>query len=266
FPPPTDSSIDEMRTFAQLTARIAGTEGALARLVDSIAAGGSEAFAATVRELGAERFCIQLCHWICFEFCRLFCACVCPPPGVILPFTRVGSSRADPIWGDFTADGTTTAGGLAFTAQIPLVGIIPNGDTATPIAYRFLTEKYPLGGGPVPVTAAMIAPTIIGQLEYYEWDGVAWMPRSANYWGNQPDVNQKTISITQQMGPALTVSVNKAIAPDGWIEVPRDNDLSFGGTGLFVGGANNTLANLLTTTLTDEVFDLTPVLPPLPVV
>ncbi len=266
FPPVLDTSIEEMREFAQALARIAGIPEALPRLVEALHAENAEAFAASLKELQLQRFCVQLCGWICFEICRRFCFCVCPPVEVTPLFTKVGIYRVDPIWGDFTADGTTTAGNLAFTSTIPLNGLLPNGDTATPMEYRFRTEKYPLGGGPQNVTAAMIPPTVIGALEYRYWDAIAsvWVLTAANYWVNNPDPGTNTISIPQQFGPPLVVSVNKTVAPDGWIEVPRENSFAAGATGLFIGGAT-TLANLDTTTLTNEVFDLTPNAPPLPV-
>lgn len=263
FPFSLDSSLGEMRDFALAYERLAATPGAIARLVDAVGSENPGAFAALVKELQLERFCIQLCHWVCFEICRVFCFCVCPPPETIPLFTHVGSYRVDPVWNDFTADGTTTAGGLAFTSQIPLIGLLPDGQTPTAMEYRFQTEKYPLGGGPAPMTAAQIAPTVIGALEYWEWDaGIpGWVLRSANYWVNQPDPAQNTITILQPVLPNLTVTVNKAVAPDGWIAVPRENNFVHGGVGRFVpmGG----LADLLTTTLTDEVFGSVAV--PLPI-
>jgi hypothetical protein len=111
----------------------------------------------------------------------------------------------------------------------------------------------------------MIPPTIIGQLQYWEFVMGNWVLRSANYWANQPDPIANTITIQQDGAPALVVLVNKTVAPDGWIDVPRENQFVHGGVGIFVGGANSVLANLDTTKLTNEVFDLTPAVPPLPV-
>jgi hypothetical protein len=113
----------------------------------------------------------------------------------------------------------------------------------------------------------MIAPTIIGQLEYWEWDAAAlmWKPGSAPYWANQPDASKNVVSIAQPGGSSLPVPVNQSVDAHGWIDVPRNNALFPGGTGRFIGGANNVLAALMTTTLTNEVFDLTPAVPPLPV-
>lgn len=263
FPVSADVSVAEMQAFAQACQRLGGTAGALQRLVAAVGAEDANAFGALVKEFKLERFCVQLCHWICFEICRRFCFCVCPPAETIPLFTHVGSYRVDPIWADFNPDGTTAAGTLAFTSTIPLIGILPDGATATAMAYRFQTQQLtPVAGALAPMTAAMIAPTIIGQLEYWEFVGGFWVVHSANYWVNNPDPGTNTVTI-HQPGPPLVVSVNKSVAPDGWINVPRENSLFQGGVGRFVptGG----LANLMTPTLTNEAFDLRPAAPPLPV-
>ena len=97
---------------------MAAAEGAVARLVQAVTSADAQAYQGLLKEFQLEPFCIQLCHWICFETCRLFCICVCPAQEVIPLFTKVGEYRVDPIWGDFTAEGTTTAGGYAFTSEI----------------------------------------------------------------------------------------------------------------------------------------------------
>src|SRR5262249_3612276 len=79
-------------------------------------------------------------------------------------------------------------------------------------------------------------------------------------WVNNPGA---TATIQQQFGPPLVVSVNKDVKPGGWIEVPTENSLFFGGVGRFIPDSG-ILANLDTTKLTNESFDLTPVAPPLP--
>jgi len=65
-----------------------------------------------------------------------------------------------------------------------------------------------------------------------------------------------------QFGPAITVGVDADTDPDGWIQVPRQNSLVIGGVGRFA--PTGVLAQLDTTKLTNEVFDLTPAVPPLP--
>ena len=159
-----------------------------------------------------------------------------------------------PMAGQFTADGTTTAGGMAFTSVIPLIGILPNGDESEAEQYRFTVAKFPGPGPAQNVVASMIGATAIGKLQYFAWTGAAWTLKSADYWVNNPGA---TVSIPQNGAPALVVSVNKDVAADGWIDAPRNNELfpANGMHGLFKhqGG----LVNLDTTKLTNEVFDLT---------
>jgi len=260
LPRAIESPIEEMRAFAQAVAGIARMEGGFTLLTEAVLAQDEAAFSALVKELKLTRFCHQLCHWICYESCERFCFCICRPPATIPLFTHVGSYRVDPIWNDFTADGTTTAGGLAFTGTIPLIGILPDGTAPVAEEYRFRTEKYPLGGGPQDVIATMISPTVIGQLEYWDWNGISYTLRSANYYVNNPGASA---TVNTGPGASTNVPVNKDVKPGGWIEVPRDNDLTLGGLGRFIptGG----LANLDTTKLTNEIFDLSVVAPPLPV-
>lgn len=53
----------------------------------------------------------------------------------------------------------------------------------------------------------------------------------------------------------MPVDLNKNVGPDGWIEVPRENSLTFGGVGRFIPNGN--LAFLITNKFTDESFNLT---------
>ena len=261
FPPLSEVSIEEMRAFAQVTARLADTEGAYARFVAAIGARDAEAFAALVREFKLERFCLQLCHWICSEICRLFCFCVCPQPETIPLFTHVGKYHVDPVFGDFKADGTTSDHGFAFTQTVDLKGILPDGTAPDALEYRFTYQNLG-GGGTNPVTGAMIpGTTVIGQLEYWEWDaGLSlWVVHSHDYFVNNPGA---VVNIQQQFGPPLSVAIDTDTDPDGWIQVPRQNSLVIGGVGRFV--PTGVLAQLDTTKLTNEVFDLTPAVPPLP--
>jgi hypothetical protein len=93
-------------------------------------------------------------------------------------------------------------------------------------------------------------------LEFWYWNVVssAWLVGSADYWVNQPNPAFQVVSIPQQLGPPLVVTVNKNVKAGGWIEVPRENNLVIGGIGRFV--PTGALANLDTTKLTTEPFDL----------
>jgi hypothetical protein len=165
----------------------------------------------------------------------------------------VGAYHVDPIYGDFQGDGTTTAGGYAFTRTIPLIGILPGWEAINKYEYRFRIAKYP-GPGPVQdVDATMIKPTtVIGQLEFKYWDASlpGWTTGSTEYYANNPGA---THAIPQQVGPDKIVDVNTDVQAGGWIKVPHENDLTNGGGGRFIpqGG----LADLDTTKFTNESFD-----------
>jgi hypothetical protein len=263
-----DTSWAEMLDFAQATERLAASENALPRLRAAVETQDAEAYSALVTEFQLERYCLQLCHWLCGFVCRGFCVLVCPPGSTIPLFTRVGLYHVDPVaYNDFTADGTTTpptptGPSYAFTGTIPLIGLLPDGSAPDALEYRFRFAQYPGPGAPQDVDAGMVAPTRIGELEYWAWNAMAsaWVLRSADYWVNNPGA--ATLAIPQQFGADLLVSVNKPVKPGGWIEIPRENALSQGGVGRFVpqGG----LVDLDTTKLSDQSFDLTVAAPPLP--
>ena len=173
-------------------------------------------------------------------------------------FTNVGEYHVDPVYGDFTSAGLTSSGNFAFTGDIPLIGILPDGQNPQSVEYRFQYGEYDSTGtvlGAVsPIETGMIKPTIIGKLEYWAWRAVpgVWELKSADYWVNKPGAS---VSIPQDGAPALVVSLNKDVKPGGWIEVPRENSLLPGGAGRFIPNGN--LIDLMTTKFTDENFDLT---------
>jgi hypothetical protein len=100
-----------------------------------------------------------------------------------------------------------------------------------------------------------VKPTKIGQLQYWYWNaGIsAWTVGSADYWVN--NAGAPPANIPQQFGPPLSVPVNAIVKPGGWIEVPRENNLTIGGIGRFVRNSDR-LAELDTLQFTDEQFDL----------
>jgi hypothetical protein len=256
--------IDEERQFAQLSGRLADVPGAYQRIFTAIQSRDQKAYQALVDELKIGPYCFQLCHWISVEICNLFCICVCPEPETIPLFTKVGHYHVDPIFGDFKPNGTTTAEGYAFSTTINLNGILPDGTAPDALEYRFTYQTLP-GPGPItPITSPAIPPTtIIGQLEYYYWNsGLSlWLVGSTDFYVNNPGA---VANIPQQFGPALTPSVDTDSDVNGWIKVPRYNSLFPGGVGRFV--PTGLLAQLDTTQLTKETFDLTVAGPGLPVV
>ena len=135
------------------------------RLSAAVGAGDAKTFAAIVTEFKLQRYCIQLCHWICSVRCRRFCICV---PLALQPwFTRVGQF-------DIYADIDATSGkankivlgvggnGYAFYGCLELRGFCPVDSPAFPgvaMKYRFLYDK---GGGPLPITGNLVCPVAAG--------------------------------------------------------------------------------------------------------
>jgi len=254
--------IDEMRQFAQLSGKLADTQ-AYPQFFAAINARDQKAFGELVERFQIGPYCLQLCRWLSYEVCHRFCICICPQPETIPLFTKVGQYHVAPVFGDFQPNGTTTAGGYAFSTTINLNGILPDGTAPDALEYRFTYVNLGIGGGPDPITTLMIAAnTIIGQLEYYYWDTLlsAWLVGSTDFYVNNPG---ETVSIPQQFGPPLSVVVDTDPDGDGWIKVPRQNSLFPGGVGRFV--PTGELLRLDTTKLTSESFDLTAAGPGLPV-
>ena len=256
FPMPGDFSIEEMRAFALFCGELVRDTAGFNALAAAVVGQDEKAFVEIVRRLKAERFVHQLCHWICHLVCRRLCFCVCPPPGIIPIFDHVGVYRVDPFFNDFTAAGTTTAGNYAFTATIPLIGLLPSSPAADPIEYRFTVQKHP--GGPVqPLTMNEIGGTEIGSLEFWEWDPTAlpapgqWKLRTTAYTINNAP---QFYDIQQDVGAPLPIQVSTPIAADGWVRVPSDDNLVIHGGGKFA--PTHVLAMLDTTKLTHEQFDL----------
>jgi hypothetical protein len=245
--------IEEMRSFAQFAGKLADNQDAYPALLDAINNKDQKAYAALVDKFQIGPYCVQLCRWLSYEICRQFCNCICPTPETIPLFTKVGMYHVDPIFGDFQANGTTTAGHYAFSTTVNLNGILPDGSAPDPMQYRFTIANK--GGGPTnPIKGPMIPPSIIGQLEYYYWNTLlsAWLIASTDFFVNNPGA---TVNIPQFGGGTLTVNVDSDPDADGWIDVPRQNNLTPGGVGRFI--PTGLLARFDTTSVTNEAFDLT---------
>jgi hypothetical protein len=170
---------------------------------------------------------------------------------------RVGQYRVKPADNDFTAAGLTTAGEFAFTGNLELNGILPDGQAATAIEYRFRAAEYTPALGPVfDLDATSLGAAVIGHLEFWDFDAVSstWTVDAVPYWVNNPGATV-TIHRPAAQGGDLTVDVNKPIKAGGWVEVPRENDLSAGGIGRFTRDSQS-MGVLLSETLTQETVDL----------
>jgi hypothetical protein len=259
-----ENPLHEAHAFANVMRQFVEHPVELEKLSEAVGTGDTKTYAVIVERLNLQRYCAQLCHWICGLHCRRFCIRMCPPPDTIPLFTQVGEYRVDPMSGDFQPDGTTTSGHFAFTRTIPLNGILPDGQANEAYEYRFRIAQYTALGPPTilaptqDVDTTMIPETKIGQLEYLEYDGTtnSWSTRYVDYYVNGLQIH-KTIEIKQKApNPSLQVPISTQVKAGGWIEVPRENQLSQGGRGRFVRDGDSHLAKLDTTKLISQSFDL----------
>jgi hypothetical protein len=209
-----ESPIGEMLEFAGAVGKLSEVPNALERLSAAVARQDVERYAALVKELGFERFCIQFCHWVCSLRCRRFCFCVCPPRTIGV-FTKIGALYYDTeVQSHAPGSGLTTAEARAFFETLPLKGGLSVVDGAPLVEYRFETVATSADGSTladgtpilpsswVPVTPAQIRPTNIGQF-------IRFIPTPPFLEVIQVWVNKS--------GPEIFEITPSA---DGWIAVP----------------------------------------------
>jgi hypothetical protein len=145
-------AIEEAREFALATRPFARKPRALHDLVVSVLNRDANAYNEIISRWGLERYCVQVCAWICWVICREFCICICPPAALRPWFLWVGDfdiyTQIDPTSGKTNTQLATTinmpyGGGpnFAFYEQLQLGGFCPTYSPAFPGAqmrYRFL--------------------------------------------------------------------------------------------------------------------------------
>jgi hypothetical protein len=145
-------AIDEAREFAIATRAFANKPRALGDLVNAVFNRDAKAYNEIISRWGLERYCVQVCGWVCWVICREFCICICPPPVLRPWFTTVGNfdiyTQLDPASGRTnTALASTVSmpwgGGpnFAFYNEVQLGGWCPSfspTSPGTPMRYRFL--------------------------------------------------------------------------------------------------------------------------------
>jgi hypothetical protein len=231
-----EQPLSEAFEFAKASAELASQPGALARLAAEVLAGDAKAFEGIVERLKLQRFCIQLCHWICSGFCHRFCVCVCPDPTGRPWFTTVGhfdiETDIDPGSGKTNKGlpypGLTYNGGpdFAFTGCLQLGGFCPSTSPNFPgvvMKYRF---QYDSGAGPVPITGGAVCPVQAGTRL------VDWPENVAGIAGALLVPMFQTVTIASTAvpppvppapgtpwapPPALVIAPDPAL---GWIEIP----------------------------------------------
>ena len=156
-----DDPLKESYAFAKVTQELGQNPAELEKLSAAVGAGDVKAFAAIVERLRLQRYCIQLCHWLCFLRCRRFCIRVCPPPFNHPWFTHVGDFG---IYGDIDpGTGLTNKlqgghGGpdFGFFGCLKLRGLCPKYSPAFPgqqMAYRFI---FKVGASETPITGGFV--------------------------------------------------------------------------------------------------------------
>lgn len=220
--------IREPFEFARALRELVRQPEQLQKLSLAVGAGDAKAFAAIVEELKLQRFCIQLCHWICFVRCRRFCIIVCPPIFNHPWFTHVGDFA---IYGDFdTGTGLTNKaqaghGGpdYGFFGCNKLRGFCPKTSPAfpgAPMAYRFLYQEG--AATPVPITGGLVCEVLVGS-RYVMWDvfgtGLAPTLQSVRIRGQNPSPDPPP-----PPGPPMTpwgFPPDHYVVPDpnGWVRV-----------------------------------------------
>lgn len=224
FPPLADTSIEEMRAFARSASQLAAKEGVIARFVDAVLAQNADTFASLVKEFQVERFCLQLCHWICFAICRRFCICVCPP-SLFPQFTSIGGyDYLTNINSALLGNGLTIGDNRAFFNTLRLNGILTQTLGGLPMEYRFETAPTDAAGnltGPwTPVLPAQIGKTLLGH-----WEHHIFVP---------PFIETKKYIVN---APPLADELAATISVDGWIQVPQENNW-LSPAGAFVSNGN----------------------------
>lgn len=222
--PPIKSPIDEMRSFAMVSAQLA-EKNAYPKLLAAMAAQDAKTFKAILREFKVEAYCFQICRWICFELCRRFCICICPPVGLLPQFTALGGYQyLTDINSGSGGNGLTVSDSRAFYSVVRLNGILTQTLGGKPMEYRFETQPTDAAGNPTgpwkPVLPGQIARTVIGLWEHFT--------------GGMPPIKTKLYTVNGVPGPNELVAT---ISVDGWIKVPQENNV-FGASGAFFANGN----------------------------
>lgn len=226
-----ENELQEALAFAKATEELAQKPADLERLSAAVGEADAQAFAAIVAELKLQRFCLQLCHWICFLRCRLFRIRICPPDEPW--FTHIGHFG---IYADIdSGTGLTNKaqaghGGpkYGFFGCLELRGYCPRLSPTfpgEPLAYRFLYQEQG-APKPTPITKPYVCTVYVTSRRVYWFDGVL-----KNKWQSiwiRPD------NPSSNPPPGVEPDSDFYLVPDpeGWVQViptsPLDDAFSGG--------------------------------------
>ena len=227
---PVRDQLKEAAAFASEIQKLADTKPAeLSKLATAVGAGDDRTFSAIVAELKLQRYCLQLCHWLCVLRCRRFCRLVCPPIFNHPWFTHVGDFD---IYGDIDpGTGLTNKahghGGpnFGFFGCLKLRGFCPKTSPAfpgAPMAYRFLFQQ---GGSTTAIAGGFVCEVLVGS-RYTLWNANPFALQSVRIRGIGA-----TSPTPPPAGPGISPP-DHFIVPDaqGWIAVdPNALDDGFNG-------------------------------------
>jgi hypothetical protein len=242
---PVRDQIKEAAAFAKAIHKLAERPTELSKLAAAAGAGDDETFAAIVGELKLQRYCLQLCHWLCFLRCRRFCRLVCPPIFNHPWFTHVGDfdiyADIDPATGLTNKAHGHGGPDFGFFGCLKLRGFCPKTSPAfagAPMAYRFLFQQ---GGSTTPITGGFVCEVLVGS-RYTLWNANPFALQSVRIRGTGT-----TSPTPPPAGPGVSPPDHFIVPdPQGWIPVdPNALDDGFNGwlTGFaswiaFPGGGN----------------------------
>ena len=211
----------ESYAFAKVTQELGQHPAELEKLSAAVGAGDVKAFAAIVERLRLQRYCIQLCHWLCFLRCRRFCFRVCPPPWNHPWFTHVGDfgiyGDIDPLTGlTNKLQGGHGGPDFGFFGCLKLRGLCPKYSPAFPgqqMAYRFI---FKVGASETPITGGFVcSPDVLVGTRYTFWNGNPLALQSVRIRGTGT-----TSPTPPTPGPGLTPPDHYIVPdPKGWVPV-----------------------------------------------
>lgn len=222
---PVKDQIREALEFAKATQPLAQNPAQLERLSVAVGGGDAKTYEAILSEFKLQRFCIQLCHWICALRCRRFCIFVCPPIFNHPWFTHVGDfgiyADIDPGTGLTNKSQAGHAGpNYGFFSCLKLRGLCPKYDPAHPaeqMAYRFL---YQQAGAPNPTPIAgvgLVCEVLVGS-RYTLWKGNPFSIQSVRIRGTGV-----TSPTPPTPGPSPTPPDHYIVPdPQGWVTVDKE--------------------------------------------
>jgi hypothetical protein len=240
---PIRDEIGEALAFAKSIHKLTQNPLMLERLVSAVTAGDAKGYSAVIKELALQRYCIQVCHWVCGLLCRRFCTLVCPPIYLHPWFTHVGdfSITADIDGGTGLTNKSEAGHGgpnFGFFGKLSLRGFCPKIDPAhagAAMAYRFLYQPAgapkptPITGGP---GGGLVGEVLVGS-RYTLWHGNPFTLQSVRIRGT---------GTTSPTPPPFTpdpAPPDHYIVPDpqGWVPVDQ-NALDDGFDGWLMGFAS----------------------------